>query len=53
MTKIEDITSRAKDQGVSVSDLLRDAKILANKFDQNEFLSWISLELYGYEKDSI
>lgn len=54
MTKIEDIISRAKDQkSVSVSDLLRDAKILANKFNQNEFLSWINLELYGYEKDSI
>ncbi|XOB41334.1 MAG: hypothetical protein ACKKMW_01215 [Candidatus Nealsonbacteria bacterium] len=51
MKKIEKLIENIKDENISTSSLLREAKILANDLDQAEFLSWINLELEGYKNN--
>jgi hypothetical protein len=48
MPKIKDIQQEANDENVSVSRLLRDAKVLASDLQQADFLAWIDKELDGY-----
>lgn len=48
MPSIRDIQQEANDDSVSVSRLLRDAKVLASELHQKDFLAWIDKELGGY-----
>lgn len=47
-TIIEELQLEAADPNVSVSSLLRKAKIIATKLDLSDFLEWIDQELNGY-----
>ena len=50
MEKVDDLIQKIKDTNSSVSDLLRDAKILSKELDV-ALPSWITQELEGYRKD--
>lgn len=50
MTNIQAFIKDVKDEKIAVSRLLRDAKLIADKLEQLDFLSWINLEIKGYEK---
>jgi len=51
MTKIESFIKNIQDENISVSSLLREAKLLATELGQTDFVSWLNLELEGYKKD--
>jgi len=53
MTTIQALIKEIQDQGIPASSLLRKEKILASKLGQEDFLSWINLELAGYKDDSV
>lgn len=53
MTKIKEFIKRVQDENVSVSALLREAKVLVNDLGQTDFLSWINLELGGYKDNDL
>lgn len=48
MTKIESFIERVQDENILVSNLLREAKLLAAELDQTDFLRWLKFELEGY-----
>ncbi|MGC9611002.1 MAG: hypothetical protein ABSE68_02165 [Minisyncoccia bacterium] len=48
---IKEIQNKSNDSNVNVSSLLRDAKIIASRLEQKDFLSWINKELNGYSVD--
>jgi len=47
---IQQLQHEALNSEISVSDLLRKAKVIAVKLDLKEFLGWIEKELNGYEE---
>jgi hypothetical protein len=50
MTKIESFIEKIKDEKISVSSLLREAKLLASDLEQLDTLKWLNLELEGYKE---
>lgn len=48
MSNIKEIQKDANDSNISVSTLLRKAKLIASELKQEDFLSWINKELSGY-----
>jgi hypothetical protein len=44
----EKLLEDVQDKNTSLSNLLRRAKLLANRMEETEFLEWIDLELEGY-----
>jgi hypothetical protein len=52
MTKIEAFIAKVQDDNVPVSDLLKEAKLLASSLSQSDFLKWLNVELEGYEQDA-
>jgi len=49
---MQKLIKEIQDKNIPVSDLLRKAKVLASKLDQEDFLDWVNLELAGYKDDS-
>ena len=48
---IEELQAHALDRSISVNDLLRKAKVVADKLDIQEMREWVERELNGYAKD--
>lgn len=48
MANIKEVETEANDSSVSVSTLLRKAKLVAVELEQKDFLDWIDKELNGY-----
>ena len=46
------LIEQIQDRNIAVSDLLRNAKIIAIKLNQEKILKWINLELDGYGEDN-
>ncbi|OGD24184.1 hypothetical protein A2Z10_00755 [Candidatus Azambacteria bacterium RBG_16_47_10] len=51
MTKIEAFIKNIQNESVSVSSLLREAKLIASGLGQSDFLKWLNLEIEGYKSD--
>lgn len=47
---IKELQNKANDSSITVSSLLRDAKLLASRLDQEDFETWIDKELNGYKE---
>lgn len=45
---IKELQEQINNKEISVSSLLRTAKIIASKLEQNDFLNWVEKELNGY-----
>lgn len=52
MSLLHDIQNAATDKSVSVSTILRKAKILASRLKERNFDSWLEQELNGYPDDA-
>jgi AbiTii len=48
---IEQLQAEALDSRVAVADLLRKAKVVAEKLGVREFAEWVDRELNGYSQD--